>query len=151
MASKGFYEVRSCELTNDWTTFLLSKYSVEDRNECWPELGFAENKFLTCQSQYNNVDYYEAYYMNQAGDCLELDGGANVVPGLSHADPNLEDAPQMLSSATAPTVSTTSIGPGAGLMVAPAAVVGLIFARRRVGMRKRKKEDEKKLTEDEQL
>jgi len=150
-ASKGFYEVRTCEQTNDWTTFLLSSYNIEDRNECWPELGFAENKFPTCQSQYNYLDYYEAYYMNQAGDCLELDGGANVVPGLTHADPNLEDAPQMLSSSSTPTVSTTSVGSGAGLMVAPAAVVGLLFARRRGGMRKRRKEDEKKLTEDEQL
>ena len=127
---KGFYEAKICAKTIDSTKiFILSKYSIEDRGECWPELPYSKGKFNTCQAYYNDVAYYEAFYQSSSGQCVSV-VDASVVANPNIA--NIEETPVMSTSSNqASSISSSSIGAGASLAVAPAAVLGLLFFKRK--------------------
>lgn len=61
---EGFYEVRTCEKTGSQKIFMLTSWNIEERNECWPELGYTNKEFNICQAAFNAVDYYSTFYMN---------------------------------------------------------------------------------------
>ncbi|GMH48664.1 hypothetical protein TL16_g00344 [Triparma laevis f. inornata] len=136
VASKGSYEIRTCTQTEGNKGFILSSSNIENRNECWPEMGYASNKFATCQAQFNGYDYYAAYYMNSDKDCVQLQDHPRVVQRRPQpCRRRSQDAGQRSS----PNMKTQSIGAGASLAVAPAAVIGLFFMKKK--MKKKQKEE----------
>ncbi|GMI17159.1 hypothetical protein TrLO_g2798 [Triparma laevis f. longispina] len=107
--------------------------------ECGREAGFGTTASRPC-AQFNGYDYYAAYYMNSDKDCVQISDSSKIIPGLSNVDPNLVDgAPKMLVNGAPPNMKTQSIGAGASLAVAPAAVIGLFFMKNK--MKKKQKEE----------
>jgi hypothetical protein len=126
--SKGDYEVKRC-VKSAGRVFALTKYSIQD-DQCWPEAGYgnSNNKFPTCGVSKS------LYQMNEDGSCQDAFGRGNTVS----ANPRFSST-QSASVASANAPTSASIGGGAAVVIAPAAIIGAFLVRKA----KRKKVPEK--------